>query len=562
MYVDDNGVDLGRWLAQIRMFRKNGIRSRFLSDERIKALDDIGMIWDVFDYIWEEYYSAAVKYHRKHGDLNVPARYVDSDGIKLGQWLNNLRSIRNGTGKGYRELTDEQITRLDSLGMIWGNKLEMRWKNAFQALCKYHKEYGTFDVKCNFKTEDGINLGKWVRDQRDIYASGKLSEERIEKLRGIGFVLEKSDPWEEKYRLAKDYYEEHGDLNVPFDYVASGVWLNKWLNEQKQIAEGKRKKQLSSEQLTKLEEIGFRYGATLYEQQWNERYDLAKAYNDEYGNLDIPKDYCVGDFQLGKWIRQQKSQYKAGAMPEGHIKRLSDIGMVWDNVVKKNAENSYITGFRHLEEFITENGVKALSGNIVCKDGYNLGNWLANCKTKYRNEKLAKKHIIHFQQLGISFEAVDSWEERYQDLKSFLTEHNMTSVPKSTIDRNGYDLYYWVSDQRRAYKSGKLTQEQMQKLDDIGYPFYADSSSRQKKLQEKWMKNYEIVLEYSEAHKGEHTPKAVVYKGVSIVSWLSNQQVQFRKGKMIPERIELLKKIKINSFSFETDQRMEDKNGE
>ena len=58
------------------------------------------------------------------------------------------------------------------------------------------------------------------------------------------------------------------------------------------------------------------------------------------------------------------------------------------------------------------------------------------------------------------------------------------------------------------------------------------------------------------------TPKAVVYKGVHIVSWLSNQQVQFRKGKIIPERIELLKKIKINSFSFETDQRMEEKNGE
>ena len=102
----------------------------------------------------------------------------------------------------------------------------------------------------------------------------------------------------------------------------------------------------------------------------------------------------------------------------------------------------------------------------------------------------------------------------------------------------------------------------MKKLDDIGYLFYADSGSRQNKLQEQWLKKYEIVLEYSESHKGEHTAKTVVYKGVSIVSWLSNQQVQFKKGKMIPERIELLKKIKINSFSFETDQRMEEKNGE
>jgi len=349
---------------------------------------------------------------------------------------------------------------------------------------------------------------------------------------------------------------------MPSDYVSNGVWLNKWLNEQKQIAEGKRKKQLSSEQLTRLEEIGFRYGATLYEQQWNERYKLAKAYYEEYGNLDIPKDYCVGEFLLGIWIRQQKSQYRAGAMPEEHSKQLSDIGMVWDNAAKKKADDSYITGFRHLEAFIAENGIEALSRDIVCEDDYHLGKWLTNCIYRYNQGKLPQKHIQHFQMLGVSFDKTDTWEERYKELKAYLKERSEKYVPKGTIDKNGYDLYYWVSDQRRAYKSGKLTQEQMQKLDDIGYPFYADSSSRQKKLQEKWMKNYEVVLEYSEAHKGEHTPKAVVYKGVSIVSWLSNQQVQFRKGKMIPERIELLKKIKINSFSFETDQRMEDKNGE
>lgn len=561
LYVAEDGIDLGRWIAQIRVFRKNGIKSRFLSPERIEALNNIGMVWDVFDYIWEEYFAAAVKYHREHGDLNVPGKYVDSDGIKLGQWLNQLRVARNGTGKGYRKLTDEQISRLDSLGMVWGNKLEMRWQAAFKVLCDYYHKYGSFDIKCSYKTEDGIALGNWIRDQRDIYASGKLSEERIEKLRSIGFVLEKTDPWEDKYQLAKAYYEEHGDLNMPHDYTSNGVWLGKWLNEQKLIAEGKRKKQLTSEQLTKLEEIGFHYGATLYEQQWNERFELAKVYYEEYGNLDIPKDYCVGDFQLGVWIRQQKNQYRAGAMPEEHSKKLSDIGIAWDNAAKNRIDDSYTTGFGHLENYISEKGIDAITKNVVCSDGYNLGKWISNCKSKYKNGKLEKKHVVHFQQLGISFEAVDSWEERYQDLKSYLAENNVTSVPKGTIDRNGYDLYYWVSDQRRAYKSGKLTKEQMKKLDDIGYPFYADSSSRQNKLQEQWLKKYEIVLEYSESHKGEHTAKAVVYKGIPIVSWMSNQQVQFKKGNMIPERIELLQKIKINSFSFEADWRMEENNG-
>ena len=408
----------------IRMFRKNGIKSRFLSQERIKSLENIGMVWDVYDYIWEEYFAAAVKYHREHGDLNVTAKYVDSDGIKLGQWLNTLRSARNGTGKGYRELTDEQISRLDSIGMIWGNKLEIRWQAAFQALCEYHKKYDTFDIKCNYKTEDGISLGSWIRDQRDIYASGKLSEERIEKLRSIGFVLEKTDPWEEKYQLAKAYYEEHGDLNMPHNHVSNGVWLRKWLNEQKLIAEGKRKKQLTSEQLSKLEAIGFRYGATLFEQQWNERYELAKAYYDKHGDLDIPKDYCIGDHQLGKWIRQQKNKYRAGAMSKEHIKCLSDIGIDWDNAAKKKAEDSYITGFRHLEAFIAENGIEALSRDIVCEDGYHLGKWLTNCIYRYNQGKLPQKHIQHFQMLSVSFDKTDTWEERYKELKAYLKERS------------------------------------------------------------------------------------------------------------------------------------------
>ena len=84
-YVDENGIDIGRWLSQKRTWRKSGIKSKMLSPERIEALDKIGMIWDVPDYLWEENYAAAVRYHREHGDLNVPHNYIDDNGVKLGQ---------------------------------------------------------------------------------------------------------------------------------------------------------------------------------------------------------------------------------------------------------------------------------------------------------------------------------------------------------------------------------------------------------------------------------------------------------------------------------------------
>ncbi|MBO5485227.1 MAG: helicase associated domain-containing protein, partial [Lachnospiraceae bacterium] len=336
-----------------------------------------------FDYLWEENYAAAVRYHREHGDLNVPVRYVDSEGIRLGQWVNGIRSNRNRTDRKVKPLTDEQIARLDSLGMIWESKYEKQWNDAFQALCDYYKMNCTFEIPVAYQTDSGIKLGAWIRHQRDEYEKGKLSEERIKKLKVIGFTLEKSDPWEEKYQLAKAYFEEHGDLNVPAQYVVNGVWLHKWLNEQKLMAEGKRKKKLTSEQLARLEAIGLRYGSTYNEKVWNERFEMAKIYFEEHGDLNVTKDYTVGDFQLGIWLRQQKSQYKSGNIPTEHYERLSAIGMDWNDAAEKRIKNSYEQGFQHLEAFLTDHSVDSIMNSTVCDDGYRLGNWIANCKTKY-----------------------------------------------------------------------------------------------------------------------------------------------------------------------------------
>lgn len=83
-YADENNIELGSWLARMRVYYNSGINWRYLNSERIEALEKIGMVWNVFDYLWEENYAAAVRYHREHGDLNVPCNYVDKDGVRLG----------------------------------------------------------------------------------------------------------------------------------------------------------------------------------------------------------------------------------------------------------------------------------------------------------------------------------------------------------------------------------------------------------------------------------------------------------------------------------------------
>lgn len=249
-----HGVDLGKWLAQMRSYRKSGICTAYLTDERIKLLDGIGMVWDVPDYLFEKNFAAALEYYRENGNLDVPVYYVTGDGIRLGQWITYLRNRQKGTTKG-AEITEVQKHRLDELGFIWEGRHNKTWENAYREACAYKKKFGNLNIPVAYVTETGLALGKWIR--RQIDGAEKLSTVKKEKLTALGLSLEKPDAWEVRYGLAEEYFKIHGDLNVPPDYKPKGIWLYKWLNEQKQIYRGNRGgKVLTREQILRLEKIG------------------------------------------------------------------------------------------------------------------------------------------------------------------------------------------------------------------------------------------------------------------------------------------------------------------
>lgn len=179
------GAALGRWIAQLRVYRKNNIQSKYLTPERIAALDEIGMIWDVPDYLWEQNYYAAMKYYREHGNLDVPGHYVDEDGIRLGVWITKMRSARKNPNYRGAELTRDQIRKLDEIGMIWGSKHDAAWMRAYGEARRYKQRYGNLNIPAVYVTEGGFCLGKWIRHQRDIYQTS-LSGERKKMLDDIG----------------------------------------------------------------------------------------------------------------------------------------------------------------------------------------------------------------------------------------------------------------------------------------------------------------------------------------------------------------------------------------
>lgn len=230
--------------------------------------------------------AAAVRYHREHGDLNVPYNYVDNEGIKLGQWLNGLRSNRNGTARNYRELTDEQITRLDAIGMIWDTKYEKQWNDAFQALCDYKVKNATFDIPAVYQTESGIRLGAWIRRQRDFYEKGRISDEHIE----------------------------------PKDYAVNNFELWIWIRSQKsQYKNGK----LSSERVELLDAIDMDW-SNIRQKEIENSYKIGFQHLEEFINensvTELRHNTVCGDgYKLGNWITKCKQKYRNGKLKQAYV---------------------------------------------------------------------------------------------------------------------------------------------------------------------------------------------------------------------------------------------------
>lgn len=244
-YKTESGFALGSWLTYMNTHRYS------LSEERIARLNSIGMIWNKNADRWYFNYDKVKEYYEQHGDINVPYGYVTEDGFNLFAWLASQRRKKD-------KLTDEQVKLLNSLGYSWRNRHEVAWDKYYEMLLEYKRVNGNVDVPVAYSA-DGYSLGKWLSHQRTDLRD-KLTEEQRKKLEEVGVNLQREDPWEMRYSLAKDYFDRYGNLKIPVTYKPMGICLNKWLNEQKQIYRGKRAgKSLSQENIARLEAIGIRW---------------------------------------------------------------------------------------------------------------------------------------------------------------------------------------------------------------------------------------------------------------------------------------------------------------
>ena len=598
---DENGISLGTWIKNQRRVFKGNFDYK-LSDKRIELLKQVGMRFETnkFAEEWNKKYELAKVYYNHHGDLEIPQRFkttngydYDENGISLGSWISVQRQAFNGK-KG--TINEEQIGLLKQIGMRFGNKSEKEWNKKYELAKAYYEHYGNLEIPQRFKTtngydydENGISLGRWIDRQRKAFngKKGTINEEQIGLLKQIGmrFGNKSEKEWNKKYELAKVYYEHYGNLEITasfrtingYDYDENGISLGIWIHAQRQAFSGK-KGTMNEEQIGLLKQIGMRFEANKFAEDWNKRYELAKAYYEHYGNLEVPArfktingyDYDENGISLGTWLNTQRQAFngKKGTINEEQIGLLKQIGMRFGKEWNKKYELAKVY-YNHHGDLEIPQRFKTINGYDYDENGISLGSWISVQRQAFNGKgsnKISEEEVELLKQIGMRFgtnKLQEEWNKKYELAKAYYEHYGNLEVPQKFKTINGYDydengisLGAWMNTQRLAFNgkgSSKISEEEVELLKQIGMRFGTS------KLQEEWNKKYELAKAYYNHHGDLEIPQKFKTtngydydeNGISLGSWISIQRQAFNgKGtyKISDERIKLLDKIGMKWF--------------
>jgi hypothetical protein len=377
-------------------------------------------------------------------------------------------------------------------------KAVMSWDDKVRMLEDFNQLHGHVCVP-----KHDAELGWWVQQCRQMHNSGKMPEEKRERLERLGFVWcgqeakrirEQAEgktvsSWDDRFRTLMEFREVHGHTCVPMQRHDPG--LGAWVKEQRSLNNAGK---LQEERKQKLISIGFIFDGAeakrIREQAegkpastWDDKFQMLETFKEKHGHSCVPLQR--NDPGLGCWVREQRSLFNSGKLQESRREKLASLGFIFDGgqakKVREQSEgkacHSWNDKFKLLEMFKEKNG-----HTCVPKQEAELGWWVQQCRQLYNSSKLADDKRERLEAIGFVFDGSEAkrvrdsfqgkptggWDDKLKLLREFKVQNGHTCVAQKHPT-----LGFWVKEQRMALNKGRLSEERRQKLDELGFTWDA-----------------------------------------------------------------------------------------
>ena len=200
------------------------------------------------------------------------------------------------------------------------------------------------------------------------------------------------------------------------------------------------------------------------------------------------------------------------------------------DLIHNNCRGSWERNFAALEAYKKERGNVLVPYKYKTFDGFGLGWWVRNQRREEKLGKLGRDKKHRLEQVGFVWGTRNSphtWEQSFQMILAYKKEHGNVLVPYNYKTFDGFGLGWWVRNQRREEKLGKLSRDKKHLLQQVGFVW------NPRNAQHTWEQSFQKLL----AYKQEHGNVLVRYNyktsdGFVLGRWVRYQRREEKLGKL------------------------------
>lgn len=497
---------------------------------------------------WEIHYKEVEEYSNKNGNSNIPARYKAVDGFGIGTWCVAQRVNYN---KGL--LSDQEIKKLQKLNFDF-DPYKTLFEIDFQELLKFKDTHGHVDVPIM-----GNRLGRRVNKYRTYYRKEILNQEKIDRLTNIGFqfILKENISWGNRFEELKEYYETYKTK-----YVMSSINSALYSWDKRQRTENIKNK-LDKEQVEKLNSIDFDWEIKSIRNKkdnWEDRFEIFKIYWIVTCSLPVFKSHPDYEY-LNNFIKDISFDFRRNRLNDNRINKLKEIGFDFSLLNQtETKEAQWDIFYNKLKE------IKEIQGDLnifQTDENKDFNAWIRNQRRIKRNDKLTEEKILLLNEIDFSWsnkvfkEKVFKkktlvndvkWLEMYNALKVYFEINNSFIIPNNDKFKK---LYSWTITQRIRKNNGKLSDNNIELLNELNFPWKGKTGRKEKreitnnKINHinKWNKKFEDLVSYYHRNKTFVLPEEEEF-GI-LKRWCLTQRTKNNKNILSQERF-----IKLDDLGF------------
>lgn len=479
---------------------------------------------------WDLMFLKVKEFVEQNGNFPTNKDLYNDENKQIYRWINHQRVLKKSN-----QLSNKRIMQLDSIGFIW-DVFDKLWIDKLKLYTEFLRLNNKNMLSINSNNSIERELAYWAINMRHARKENKLLDEQIKLLDSIGFQ------WTRK---GHNKFNSCNKLNLLIEYRKANP--DKWPPQRSKdpiehtlavwflsIRKKYRNNKLNNKLMNDLRNLGFPFEPS--DQRWIKTYNVLKKWITAHNCFPSAKNQVKKEFDLYNWCKRQKMKYLNNELSDEYKTLLNEINFyqfiedkhdIWDD------------NFQNVKKYYDKEG--KLPAYTANKDKHilSLGRWCSKQRKDYKEGLLSKEQIVKLQSINIIFDAAkenkEKWELMFNQFKSFK-EESKKEWPSPNIKNGQKELYIWCNNQKLLYKNKLMTQERIDKLNSIGFPFgYIRKDN--------WNKKYEELKKFLYENPEKIIPSLINGNHNPLYNWIEHQKIMYKEGRLSKDKIEKLKSI-------------------